>query len=101
MEFFHGFCQTLGPLQQVAQFLLEHLRVEQLFAVFPFVQCLGLVQAFVALQADEWRVQQKGKRGISPYMFLNTSLSWHTKKGGKWKKNNYFYPCLNKFYLRH
>ena len=38
--------------QQIAQFLFQYLGIQQLFAVFPFVQGFGFIQAFVALQAD-------------------------------------------------
>ena len=56
----HGFGQALRALKYIAQLFLEHLGVQQLFAVLPLVQGFGLVQALVALQAQQGQVQQPG-----------------------------------------
>jgi len=56
----HGFGQALSALHHLAELVLEQLGVEQLLAVFPFVQRLGFVQAFVALHADQRHVEDFG-----------------------------------------
>ena len=55
-----GLAQALGALQDIVELFLQHLGVEQLFAVFPFVQGLGLVQTFVALQANQGQGEHRG-----------------------------------------
>ena len=54
-----GFGEALGPLQHLLQGLLQHLGVEQLLAVLPLVDGLGLVQALVALQADQRQLEHR------------------------------------------
>ena len=45
--------------------VLQDLGVEQLLAVLPLVQRLGLVEALVALHADERQVEQGGRASAS------------------------------------
>ena len=51
--------QRLRAGHDLAELLLQDLRVEQLLRVLPLVERLGLVEALVALQADQ-------RRGRSP-----------------------------------
>ena len=44
--------------QRHAHPVLEDLGVQQLFAILPLVQCLGLVQALVALHPDQRQAEQ-------------------------------------------
>ncbi len=44
--------QGLGAAEHFAELVLQDLGVEQLLGVFPLIERLGLVQPFVALQAD-------------------------------------------------
>ena len=48
-----GLDQRLGVGQEVGELVAQKLGVEHLLGVFPFVQRLGLIKPFVALQADE------------------------------------------------
>ena len=52
-----GLGEAARALQHFVQRLLEHLRVQQLFAVLPLVDGLRLVQALVALQAYERQIE--------------------------------------------
>ena len=45
-----------------ADLVLEDLRVEQLLAVFPLIQCLGLVEPLIALHADQRQIEPGGNR---------------------------------------
>ena len=51
--------QRLGAAEHFAELVLQDLRVEQLLGVFPLIQRLGLVEAFVALQADQLHVRAR------------------------------------------
>jgi len=52
--------QADRALHHFAQLVLEQLRVQQLLAVFPLVQGLGFVQAFVTLHSDQGHVEDLG-----------------------------------------
>ena len=52
--------ETLGALQNFVEGLLQYLRVQQLLAVLPFVDGLGLVETLVALQADKRKGEHLG-----------------------------------------
>ena len=56
----HGFFHGVGVVQLDADPVLQDLRVEQLLAVLPFVQSLALIQALVALHADQGQAGQGG-----------------------------------------
>ena len=49
----HRLREPLRALQNFIEGLLQHLCIEQLLAVLPLVDGLGLVETLVALQADE------------------------------------------------
>mgnify|MGYP006198451999 CR=1 FL=1 len=49
--------------EQLVELLFQDLRVEQLLAILPFVQRLALIEAFVALHADQRQIHPLGKRG--------------------------------------
>ena len=66
----HGLRKALRSLQQIPEFFLEHLRVQQLLAVFPFIKCLGFVQALVALQPNQGHIKQHG-RGFRQLCFTH------------------------------
>jgi hypothetical protein len=54
--------EALRALQDFIERLFQHLRVQQLLAVLPFVQRLGLVETFVTLQADQRQIEHFGGR---------------------------------------
>ena len=54
----HGRFHGGGAFQALAHPVLQDLGVEQLFAVLPLVQRLALVEALVALHADQRQVEQ-------------------------------------------
>ena len=54
--------QRRGTAEHFAELVLQDLRVEQLLGVFPFIQRLGLVEAFIALQADQLLAAPRGDR---------------------------------------
>ena len=56
----HRLAQPAGTAQCIVDLVLEHLDIEQLLAVFPFVERLGLVQAFVALQTNQRQFEHGG-----------------------------------------
>ena len=53
----HGFRKPPGPLEHLVQGFLQHLGVEQLLAIFPFVDGLGFIEPFIALQADQGQLE--------------------------------------------
>jgi len=57
VQLFHGRGESVFPADDVIQLVLEELGVEELLAVFPFVEGLGLIESLVALEADEGQVQ--------------------------------------------
>ncbi len=57
-----GLAQILRRPDQLADLLAQDLSVEELLAVLPLVQRLGLVEALVALQADQRAVERTGER---------------------------------------
>jgi hypothetical protein len=49
-----GLRERIGSSGYLADLVFQDLRVQQLLGVLPFVERLGFVQPFVALQADEF-----------------------------------------------
>ena len=45
--------ETLGTLQHFIQSFFQYLGIQQLFAVFPFIDGFGFVETFITLQPDE------------------------------------------------
>src|SRR5665213_3350836 len=62
VEAIHGRLQARRAGQFGAHVVLEDLGIEELLAVLPFIQRLGLVQPLVALHADQRQPQQAGGR---------------------------------------
>ena len=58
----HGLQDGAGPGDDLVDFFLDHLGVEQLLGVLPLVERLGLVQPLIALQPDERPAQAAGHR---------------------------------------
>ena len=52
--------EAARALQDFIERLLQHLRVQQLLAVLPFIQRLGFIQPFVALQPDQRQLEHLG-----------------------------------------
>ena len=48
-----GFGERAGAGKGLLQLIAEQLCVQQLLGVLPFIEGLGLVETFVALEADE------------------------------------------------
>jgi hypothetical protein len=57
-----GLGQRAGPGERLADALLQHLGVEQLLAVLPLVDGLGLVETLVALEAEQLPPRGCGER---------------------------------------
>lgn len=62
MQSLDRFREAFGALQHFIERLLQHLCVEQLLAVFPFVQRLRLVEALVTLQANQGQIEHLRRR---------------------------------------
>ena len=62
-------CSVCGAAEHFAELVLQDLGVEQLLGVFPLIERLGLVEAFVALQADHLQAapgrDRLGKLGLA------------------------------------
>lgn len=51
------FGKPFCTLEYFVQSFFEDLRVKQLFTVFPFVDCFGFVESFVALKSDKGKFE--------------------------------------------
>ena len=109
MQALYRFCEAPGALQQVSQFFFQHLGVEQLLAVFPFVQCLGFIQSLIALQADQGNIKQGGG-GFGQLGLAYTGRALHQHRLAQLESQEYcggnlaaanitvsFKACLNLF----
>ena len=54
-----------APAEHLADLVLEDLRVEELLGVLPLVERLGLVEALVALQADQVVAERTRRRTLA------------------------------------
>ena len=70
-----GFGETLGALQHLVEGFLQHLRVEELLAVLPLVDGLGLVEALVSLQADE-RQREEFRGGLGEFRLADAGRAF-------------------------
>ena len=68
--------QIVGVADHRVDLVLQDLGVEQLLAVFPLVQRLGLVQAFVALHADQ-RQFQPGRDRLRQFGLADAGRAFH------------------------
>jgi hypothetical protein len=57
-----GLFQRPGACGELGDLVLEQLHIEQLLAVFPFVERSGLVEPLIALQADQGLAEKLGQR---------------------------------------
>jgi len=54
--------ERFGVAQHFAELVLQDLGVEELLGVFPLIQRLGFIEAFIALQADQLQAAPCGDR---------------------------------------
>ena len=53
MEPLQGRLEALGAGEHVPELLLQHLDIEKLLGVFPFVEGFRFVETLIALEANE------------------------------------------------
>ena len=64
----HGLGEPLCAIEYISQLFFQQLRVQELLAVFPLVECFALVQPLIALQSHQRPVNDH-RTGLGQFGF--------------------------------
>lgn len=70
-----GFGEGVGAGESLLQLIAEQLRVQELLGILPLIESFGLVQSFVALEADEVTAERAGD-GFGQFSFADAGGSF-------------------------